>query len=113
MVPRADLSDPGVASACLPSSLLGSPATLPPCLLFMGPLLTLRACLSLLLLLAPVESVLTIVRTIPPTAITGPTTHSLLVPVHLCIHGLPRSHCELVPRLVLVLRRQVLPWGVD
>ena len=112
MVPRADLSDPGVASACLPSSLLGSPATLPPCLLFMGPLLTLRACLSLLLLLAPVQSVLTIVRTIPPTAITGPTPHSLLVPVHLqqtafwaaddflqgftsshlCIHGLPGSH---------------------
>ena len=82
MVPRVDLSDPGVASACLPSSLLGSPATLP-YLLFMGPLLTLRAWLSLLLLLAPVESVLTIVRTIPPTAITGPTPHSLLVPVHL------------------------------
>ena len=112
MVPRADLSDPGVASACLSSSLLGSPATLSSCLLFMRPLLTLRACLSLLLLLAPVQSVLTIVRTVPPTAITGPTTHSLLVTVHLqqtafwaaddflqgftsshlCIHGLPRSH---------------------
>ena len=83
MVPRVDLSDPGVASACLPSSLLGSPATLPPYLLLVGPLLTLRAWLSLLLLLAPVESVLTIVRTIPPTAITSPTPHSLLVPVHL------------------------------
>ena len=82
MVPRVDLSDPGVASACLPSSLLGSPAPLP-YLLLMGPLLTLRAWLSLLLLLAPVESVLTIVRTIPPTTITGPTPHSLLVPVHL------------------------------
>ena len=82
MVPRVDLSDPGVASACLPSSLLGSPA-LPPYLLLVRPLLTLRAWLSLLLLLAPVESVLTIVRTIPPTTITGSTPHSLLVPVHL------------------------------
>ena len=81
MVPRVDLSDPGVASACLPSSLLGSPAL--PYLLLVRPLLTLRAWLSLLLLLAPVESVLTIVRTIPTTAITGPTPHSLLVPVHL------------------------------
>jgi len=86
MVPWPDdarWSNPGVPSPGLPSSLLL--ATSLPLLLMLGAL----ALRTLALSLAPVECVLTIVRTFPPCTVTCAPPHSLLVPVHLCIYWLP------------------------
>lgn len=97
MVPWAEdnahwSSDPGVPSASLACSLLA----LPLLLMALGALLTLRA---LALSLAPVEGVLTIVRTFPPRPVTGAPSHSFFISVHLCIYWLPWPHQVLARRI--------------